>query len=59
MHPGVFWTGMALIVVVGTFLAVSRGAQEDVLTSEQEEIIEEIEAAEGEFGGGGSPSESD
>lgn len=35
MHPGVFWTGMGLIVVVGVLLAVSRAAQEGALSDEE------------------------
>jgi YkoY family integral membrane protein len=58
MHPGVFWTGMALIVIFGTFLAVSKGAQEAALTDEQEEMIGDIEAAEEQFGGSAPPSDT-
>lgn len=53
MHPGVFWAGMALIVVIGTILAVSRGAQAEAeLVDEHEDMIKDIEEAEGSFGPG-------
>lgn len=39
MHPGVFWTGMLVIVVVGGLLAVSRAKTADALKSFEEEAV--------------------